>query len=99
MRDLNEIFAALNKSVFRRKFQLRDRELENLRDKGEETVMSHAADFIEKRLAAANPPNDGRRMPLRNHPVFISQRVTAPCCRGCLEKWRGIARGVALTDE
>lgn len=30
--------------------------------------------------------------------MFVAQHATATCCRGCLEKWYGIPRGVALTE-
>ncbi len=36
---------------------------------------------------------------MRNHPIFIAQHATATRCRGCLEKWHGIARGRILTPE
>ena len=96
-RSLDELFAALEGSAFRRRFRLRGRELEYLRGKGLPTVMEHAADFIEKRLAAAEPANDGRQTPTRGHPVFVAQHATAVCCRGCLRKWHGIEKGRALT--
>src|SRR2546429_8692278 len=98
MRELNELFTALSNSPFRRKFQLRRRELDYLRDKGLEMVMEHAADFIRQRLAPAHPPNDGKQTPMRNHPVFIAQHATATCCRGCLEKWHRIKQGNALRE-
>lgn len=63
------------------------------------TVMQHAQQFIESRLAPAFPANDGKQTPWRNHPVFVAQHATATCCRGCLERWHGIAKGEALTDE
>jgi hypothetical protein len=31
------------------------------RGKGMEEVLKHAADFIEKRLAPASPPNNGKK--------------------------------------
>ncbi|HZS07804.1 MAG TPA: DUF4186 domain-containing protein [Blastocatellia bacterium] len=99
MRDSTELFAALSRSPFRRGFQLRGRELDYLRDKGLETVMEHAADFIEKRLAPAQPPNDGKQTPRRNHPVFIAQHATATCCRGCLAKWHHIEQGGPLRED
>ena len=61
-------------------------------DKGESVIESHAFDFITKRLAPANPPNDGKQTPMRNHPVFVAQHATATCCRGCLAKWHGIRK-------
>ncbi len=94
------LFARLGKSRFRSRFALRGRELSYLREKGMGTVMEHARDFIEQRLAPANPPNDGKQTPMRNHPVFIAQHATATCCRKCLMKWHGIpARDHALTED
>ncbi|HSH73309.1 MAG TPA: DUF4186 family protein [Methylophilaceae bacterium] len=60
-------------------------------------VLSHAHDFISKRLAPAFIPNDGKQTPFRGHPVFVAQHATATCCRGCLEKWHRIAQGHELT--
>ncbi|HVF49478.1 MAG TPA: DUF4186 domain-containing protein [Pyrinomonadaceae bacterium] len=93
---LDEVFAALERSPFRRRFSLRGKELEYLRRKGLPVVLEHAADFIEKRLAPAAPANDGKQTPLAHHPVFIAQHGTATCCRGCLQKWHGIPKGRAL---
>ena len=99
MRDLNEVFAALGESPFRRRFRLRGKELDYLRRKGLETILEHAADFIEKRLAPADPANDGRQTPMGNHPAFVAQHATATCCRGCLQKWHEIPKGRALSME
>lgn len=62
-------------------------------------ILAHAARFIEQRLAPADPVNDGRQTPMKKHPVFVAQHATATCCRGCLEKWHGIAKGHALSAE
>ncbi len=99
MRDLNELFTALSKSAFRSKFQLQGKDLAYLHAKGMPTVIVHAEDFIAKRLAPAAPKNDGKQTPFRGHPVFVAQHATACCCRGCLEKWHGIAKGHALTAD
>ena len=99
MRDLEELFAALGDSQFRRGFRLRGKELAYLRSKGLRTVLEHAADFIEKRLAPAEPANDGKQTPMRNHPAFVAQHATATCCRGCLQKWHRIPKGHALDAE
>lgn len=95
-RNLDELFAALAASQFRRRFRLRGRELEYLRRKGLPIVLEHAAEFIEKRLAPAAPANDGKQTPMRHHPVFIAQHATATCCRGCLRKWHAIPTGRVL---
>ena len=99
MRNLDEVFARLATSSFRRKFRLGPNERTYLREKGMTTVLVHAGDFIATRLGPANPPNDGKQTPWRGHPVFVAQHATGTCCRGCLEKWHGIPRGAELTDE
>ena len=99
MRDVDELFTALAKSAFRRKFQLQGKDLEYLHNKGLTTVLSHANDFITKRLAPAFPEKDGKQTPFRGHPVFIAQHATACCCRGCLEKWHRIPNGRSLSVD
>lgn len=99
MRDLDDLFAALAKSAFRRGFRLQGRDLDYLRSKGLPVVLAHAEDFIAKRLAPAVIANDGKQTPFRGHPVFVAQHATACCCRGCLEKWHRIPSGRALTPE
>jgi hypothetical protein len=96
--NLDELFDALAKSSFRRRFHLRGEELEYLRRKGLPVALEHARDFIEKRLAPAEPKNDGKQTPMRHHPVFIAQHATATCCRGCLQKWHRIEKGRPLTE-
>ena len=63
-----------------------------------EKVREHACDFIRKRLAPVEIPNDGKQTPMRGHPVFVAQHATATCCRGCLEKWHRIPKGRELTE-
>jgi len=99
MREFEALFSALAKSRFRGKFHLNDKDLQYLRDKGVPTILEHARDFIGKRLAPAFIPNDGKQTPYRGHPVFVGQHATACCCRGCLQKWHGIAAGHHLTAE
>lgn len=98
MRDLDDLFRALAGSAFRRKFRLGASDAEYLRSRGRGTVLDHARDFVAKRLAPAEPRNDGRQTPYRGHPVFVAQHATATCCRGCLEKWHDIPRGRPLDD-
>ena len=99
MRDLNTVFANLSGSAFRRRFHLGQKERDYLGERGMPTVLSHAGDFIAKRLAPAAPPNDGRQTPWKGHPVFIAQHATATCCRFCLAKWHGIAAGRELSAD
>ena len=99
MRNPDDVFAALARSAFRRRFRLGTVERTYLRDKGLATILEHARDFIGRRLAPAEPVNDGRQTPWRGHPVFVAQHATATCCRTCLQKWHGVAKGHALTPE
>jgi hypothetical protein len=99
MRDIDELFTALGSSKFSSRFQLAGKEADYLRDKGLDTILRHARDFVTRRLADANPANDGRQTPMRNHPVFIAQHATGTCCRGCLAKWHHIPKGKPLTKE
>ena len=99
MRDIDEIFTALGKSKFRSSIKLRKKERQYLEDKGFETILEHAHQFIKERLADAHPKNDGKQTPMKNHPVFIAQHATGTCCRSCLEKWHHISKGTILTDE
>lgn len=99
MRNLDELFAALARSSFRRGFRLRGKDLAYLQTKGLPLVLTHAEDFINKRLAPAVIPNDGKQTPFRGHPVFVAQHATACCCRGCLEKWHRIPPGRELSIE
>jgi hypothetical protein len=99
MRDPNELFVALTRSSFRRRFRLGKQEQRYLAEKGLTTVLAHARDFVQRRLAPADPPNDGRQTPMRGHPVFVAQHATATCCRSCLAKWHRIPVGAVLTPE
>ncbi len=99
MRDCDELFSALSRSEFRRRFRLGAKEQTYLIEKTLPVVMEHARKFIVERLAAAEPKNDGRQTPIRGHPVFIAQHATATCCRGCLAKWHRIPAGRELTEE
>ena len=81
-----DILDKLAKSKFRSRFKLRSKEHEYIKDKGLDTIYSHACDFIRDRVAPAEPANDGKQTPMRGYPVFIAQHATATCCRVCIEK-------------
>lgn len=95
----DEIFDRLSKSDFRKKFKLNPKDRMYLEQKGFETIRRHAEDFISKRVAPADIPNDGKQTPMRGHPVFTAQHATATCCRGCISKWHKFPKGVQLTKE
>lgn len=98
MRDPDDLFSALGRSAFRSRFRLGTLELHYLATKGLPVVVDHAHQFVAKRLAPADPKNDGRQTPMRGHPVFIAQHATATCCRRCLAKWHLIPKGNELTQ-
>lgn len=99
MDRLQTLFARLSRSAFRARFRLGVKERQYCLDKGAETISEHAADFVARRLAPAEPLNDGRQTPMRGHPVFIAQHATATCCRGCLEKWHHIPQHQVLSPS
>ena len=94
-----ERLAALSHSAFRNSFRLKQKELQYIQDKGLETLVRHAQDFISARLAPAHIQNDGKQTPMRGHPVFIAQHATGTCCRSCLQKWHGIRPDITLTRQ
>ena len=95
----DEAFAKLARSKFRSRFHLSPEDRRYIAEKGMETIRNHAADFVRDRLAPVNPPNDGRQTPMRGHPVFVAQHATATCCRGCLEKWWKLPKGIPIPPE
>ena len=94
-----DIFERLAKSTFRSRFKLKEKEKQYIKEKGIDKIRSHAEDFISKRLAPADIPNDGKQTPMRGHPVFIAQHATATCCRKCINKWHGFATGTQLNEQ
>lgn len=98
MQTIDEALAKLQKSKFRSGFHLTKKDIDYIDEKGLDKIRSHAADFVAKRLAPAEIPNDGKQTPMRGHPVFVAQHACACCCRGCLNKWYRVPQGRALTE-
>ena len=96
---INKKLEDLSKSKFRSSFHLRKYMIKYIDDKGIDTIKKHAIDFINQKLAPADPDNDGKQTPMKGHPVFIAQHATGCCCRGCLEKWHNIPKGRELTNN
>lgn len=99
MREIDALFSALKRSRFRQRFYLKRKEMDYLCEKGMQTILLHAGDFVRQRLAPALIANDGKQTPFRGHPVFVAQHATACCCRGCLETWHRIPQGRALSAD
>ncbi len=99
MATIDEALVKLQKSAFRAKFHLTEKDKQYVKDKGMNTVREHAADFVRQRLAPAVIPNDGKQTPMRGHPVFVAQHACACCCRGCLNKWYKVPIGTELNEN
>ena len=100
-RAMDELDAKLHRigqHHFRAKFRLRGRDRAVVDLRGITTVRRHAEELVQRRLAPAQPRNDGRQTPYRGHPVFVAQHATATCCRTCLARWHDIPAGHALDD-
>ncbi len=97
MATLEEALLRLEKSQFRAKFRLSEKDKEYVREKGRLEIKRHAEEFIASRLAPAHIPNDGKQTPMRGHPVFVAQHACACCCRKCLEKWYKVPKDTELT--
>ncbi len=96
---IDDKLTELSKSKFRNSFRLRRYMFDYIDEHGLEKVKEHAYDFINEKIAPANPLNDGKQTPTKNHPVFIAQHACACCCRSCLEKWHHIPKGRELTKN
>ena len=99
MRNLDELFSALDESGYRSTDS--PRSARPRLPGGEDAAGdSRSCAGIHSRAAGpADPPNDGEQTPRNGHPVFVAQHGTATCCRKCLESWHYIERGVRLTPE
>lgn len=99
MQTIDQALDKLQTFRFRAKFHLTQKDRDYIMEKGMDTIRIHAEDFIAKRLAPAELPNDGKQTPMRGHPVFLAQHACACCCRGCLEKWYRVPKGRELTED
>ena len=98
-RRIVNILNSLEKSKFRSSFKLGLKDIKYVEQKGMDTIVSHAKDFVASRLADKSKFKDGKQTPMHGHPVFIAQHATATCCRECLSKWHHIEHSHVLTNE
>jgi hypothetical protein len=75
--SLDDKLDAIARHPFRAKFHLRGRDRATAQLRGPSTMRLHARDLVAKRLAPAEPRNDGKQTPYRGHPVFVAQHATA----------------------
>lgn len=95
---IDEAFERLAKSKFRSSFKLNDSDKAYFNNKGRDVIKSHTEDFVRAKLAPANLVNDGKQTPTHGHPTFKAMHACACCCRGCLNKWYKVPKGVELND-
>lgn len=99
MQTINEALPRLLQiSKFRSGFRLKEADKAYIREKGVDTIRRHAQDFVRQRLSPPFMTNDGKQTPMRGHPVFIVQHACACCCRGRLNKWYHVPKGIALNE-
>lgn len=98
MPTIEQTLNRLKSSNFRAKFYLNGQDKAYIAQKGMEEIERHAQEFVAKRLAPKDIPNDGRQTPMRGHPVFKAQHACACCCRGCLNKWYQVPKGAELSQ-
>lgn len=97
---IEKLLDSLAKSKFRGSFHLNSKMKDYVKEKGIDKIKSDAYDLIEKRLAPANPLNDGKQTPMRQvHPVFIAQHACGCCCRCCLERIHHIPKNKELSKS
>lgn len=97
---IEKLLDSLAKSKFRGSFHLNSKMKDYVKEKGIDKIKSDAYDLIEKRLAPANPLNDGKQTPMcQVHPVFIAQHACGCCCRGCLERIHHIPKNKELSKS
>ena len=72
-REFDTLFNRLALSDFRSRFKLDDKDIQMINEKGIDVIRSHAVDFVQKRLAPAVIPNDGKQKerPLPTFPMMI----------------------------
>ena len=100
--DAEHTFTSLKYELIRHHFFHRnvdDQAMRHAQRKGRIKLKEAARHRLEKYLAVANPPYDGRQTPMEGNAIFYAQHATATCCRKCLDYWHAIPEGRTLTPE
>ena len=101
-RDVQYTFAALRNEMIRHYFfhkKIDDRAVRHAQRKGRLQLKTAARHRLEKYIAPAQPPRDGRQTPFEGNAIFYAQHATATCCRTCLEYWHDVPKGRPLSAE
>jgi len=100
--DAKHTFASLQHELIRHHFfhlSVDDQAMRHAQRKGRTKLKEAARHRLEKYLAVADPPRDGRQTPMQGNAIFYAQHATATCCRTCLEYWHAIPKGRPLTPD
>ncbi|SEM70778.1 DUF4186 family protein [Bradyrhizobium sp. OK095] len=100
--DAAHTFGALQREMIRHHFFHRpvdEHAVRHAQRKGRVALKESVRDRLNKYLAVAEPPRDGRQTPLQGNAIYYAQHATATCCRTCLEYWHDIPKGRRLTTE
>ena len=98
-RDITSIRAKLDKDGRSNKFTLGEAEVEYIQSRGIDILRLHATDFIQKRIAPAEPKNDGHQTPTKGHPVFIAQHACGCNDRDAVETFFSLKKGKQLSEK
>lgn len=100
--DAQHTFTALQHELIRHYFfhkPVDDLAMRHAQRKGRTVLKQAARDRLQKYLARADPPRDGRQTPMAGNAIYYAQHATATCCRTCLEYWHDIPKGRPLTRQ
>lgn len=100
--DAEHTFAALQHELIRHHFfhmPVDEDALRHAQRKGRVLLKEAGRERLQKYLAPADPPRDGRQTPLQGNAIYYAQHATATCCRTCLEYWHDIPKGRPLTEQ
>jgi hypothetical protein len=98
-KQITSIRAKLDKDGRSAKFTLGDAEVEYIQSRGIDILRLHATDFIQKRIAPAEPKNDGHQTPTKGHPVFIAQHACGCNDRNAVETFFSLKKGKQLSEK
>lgn len=102
LRDASFTFEALKNELIRHHFwhqTIDQRAMNHALRKGRLQLNEAARQRIEKSIATAGNPRDGRQTPFEGNSLFYGQHATATCCRTCVEYWHGIPKSHDLSDD
>ena len=98
-KEIASIRAKLDRDGRSAKFTLGEAEVEYIQSRGIDILRLHATDFIQKRIAPAEPKNDGHQTPTKGHPVFIAQHACGCNDRDTVETFFSLKKGKQLSEK